>query len=156
MTLQKFGLLCSACALLLAPTAGLAQTPASGQSAQPFALAQPTPAPTLGGAHIDADARCLAASMVMSTANDPQLKTMGPLASIYFFGRIDGHGGRASLESRLATQFEAFKATPQIIGPSVQTCAQMFISRGTAFKTAANAMAKRFGSAPPKGAPAAH
>jgi hypothetical protein len=158
MTFQKFGLLCGAGAALLAPGAASAQTTAQtgAQSSQPFALVQP--APTGATAHVDADARCLAASMVMSGAADPQLKNIGPPATIYYYGRIEGHGGRAGLESRLAAQFEAFKTTPQIIGPSVQSCAQMFVTRGAAFKTVAAQMAKRYGSAPPssKTPPPAH
>jgi hypothetical protein len=154
MTFHKFGLLCGACAVLLTPAAALAQTTAQAgtqagaQSAQPFALVQPAPTPPPQG-HIDADARCLASAMVMSGASDPQLKAIGPQATIYYYGRIEGHGGRAGLEARLTPQFEAFKATPQIIGPSVQSCVQMFLSRGAAFKTVAGRLAKRYGAAPP-------
>jgi hypothetical protein len=150
MTLQKFGLLCGTCALLLAPVSAVAQTAQStAQSSQPFALAQP--GPTGGAAHVDSDARCLAAAMIMSGANNDQLKSIGPPATIYYYGRIEGHGGRASLQSRLAAQFDAFKATPQIVGPAVQSCAQMFVARGAAFKPIAAQIAKRYGSAAPAG-----
>jgi hypothetical protein len=143
MTLPKFGLFCGAFAALLTPA--LAQAQSSGAAAaQPFALVQPAPT-----AHVDSDARCLAASMIMSGAANPQLKSIGPAASLYYYGRIEGHGGRASLESRLDAEFKAFKATPQIVGPTVQTCAQTFLTRVAALKPVSAHLAQRYGGAPP-------
>jgi len=134
MTWQKFGLLCGMTAATLLPATANARR---------------------SGGHEDTDARCLALSMVMAMSADPAGQKLGPQGVSYFLGRIDGHGGRASLDDRLSAQFASF--TPANVTPGASDCMKIMLKRVYEFRQVEGRMLQKYGkpgpTAPPTAAP---
>ena len=159
MTRQKFALACAFTAAIGLSGMASAQTASPSPAAQPFALAAPpAPAPL---AHVDVDLRCLAMGMVLSASADPQARALGPQMLSYYLGRVDGRGGKGSLEARLTAQFASIP--PGDVSPQAAACFQIMNKRDNEFRVVAIRLLKKFGKpvpapagAPPVAPPPAH
>ena len=151
MTRQSLGLAGVLAAAICLPAVAGAQTAATAPAAQPFALVAAPPQPPPGvPAHVDVDLRCLALSMVMSTSSDPQNRAFGPQMISYYLGRVDGRGGKGSLEARLSAQFASMK--PGDVSPQAAACVQIMLKRDNDFRVVALHLLKKYGKPVPQAA----
>ena len=88
-----------------------------------------------------ADLRCLVTSLSLTTSDDQTARTAGLLASLYYFGRLDGRAPNLDLENRMVAEIE--RMTPEEIRAEAPRCGSTMKDRGQALTAIGNHLVER-------------
>lgn len=89
----------------------------------------------------EADVRCVVVAMRMGSSDNPQMKTAGMIASMYFLGRVDSRNPDLDLETRIIDDLQ--KMTPEDLRAESQRCGNILTARGAALKTMGEDMIRK-------------
>jgi hypothetical protein len=87
------------------------------------------------------DLRCLVTSLSLTTSDDQTAKTAGLLASLYYFGRLDGRAPNLDLENRMVGEIE--KMTPDEVRSEAARCGSIMRERGQTLTAIGNHLVER-------------
>jgi hypothetical protein len=87
--------------------------------------AQAAPVPN---ARLDESVRCFVVTSMLMNMDDPQIKSVGQMGSLYFMGRLDGALPDKDLEDRLFTLSQTLN--PAELKQDVAHCGEVLKARG--------------------------
>jgi hypothetical protein len=100
--------------------------------------AQAAPAPN---ARLDESVRCFVVTSMLMNMDDPQIKNVGQMGSLYFMGRLDGALPDKDLEDRLFTLSQTLN--PADLKSDVAHCGEILKARGAAIQAISTRVAAR-------------
>jgi hypothetical protein len=96
------------------------------------------------------DVKCMVAAGALSQSQDPQVKMIAQIASVYFLGKVDKGAPGLDLEAKIKEVMATM--APQTYMVEAQRCAQEFQARAVAVQAVVQRLQA---AAPPAAAPGA-
>ena len=92
------------------------------------------------------DVRCIVVAGSLAQSDDADLKKLGDVSLLYFWGRLQGRSATAGIDAKVAEA--ATKMTADDIKAQAQTCAAMVAAAGQSLQDLGTAVQARMGGAP--------